>query len=138
MTDRPPPAEAATPLARSLTILNEMGDTTISWAPEQDDEMQAIIERKMAAGVTFYIVPQRKPGQRGALRKPTKLTDPAKAREHRALSIPDADFSKFVLEGKGEAIQVPAPEKVTAAKRAKSAKEVASGHSIGVQPRRGG
>jgi hypothetical protein len=127
-----------TTLARSLTILNEMGDTTITWESEQDDAMQEIIERKMAAGVAFYIVPKRKPGQRGALGKPKKLTDPAKAREHRALSIPDADFSKFVLEGKGEAIQAPAPEKIGGARRAKTAKEVASGHSVGVQPRRGG
>jgi hypothetical protein len=126
------------PLLRSLTILNEMGDTSITWQPEQDDAMEELVARKMAAGVTFYIVPQRKPGQRGALKKPQKLTDPAKAREHRALALSDADFSKFVLEGKGEAIQSPAPEKIDKAKRAKTAKEVASGHSVGVQPRRGG
>jgi hypothetical protein len=119
-------------------MLNEMGDTSISWRPEQDDEMEAIIAKKMAAGVTFYTIPQRKPGQRGALPKPKKLTDAAKAREHRALSIPDADFSKFVLEGKGEAIQTPAPAKIEGAKRARTPKEVASGHSVGVQPRRGG
>jgi hypothetical protein len=129
---RPQPAEQHE-IQRSLTILNEMGDTTITWPADHDDEMEKLIERKLAAGVTFYLIPKRK----GA--KPTKkLTDAAKAREHRALSIPDADFSKFVLEGKGDAIQVPPPETVTAGRRAKTAKEVATGHSIGVQPRRGG
>ena len=124
--------------ARSLTLLNEMGDTKITWTPEQDDEMEAIITRKMAAGVTFYIVPARKPGQKGRLAKPSKLKDAAKAREHRALSIPDADFSKFVLEGKGEAIVSAEGTPVETVSRAKTAKEVASGHSIGVKPRRGG
>jgi len=124
--------------SRSMTILNERGDTTITWEPDQDDAMQELIERKMAAGVTFYTVPQRKAGQRGRLPKQEKLTEPAKAREHRALSIPDADFSKFVLEGKGEAVQAPAPERIAGAKRARTAKEVASGHSVAVQPRRGG
>lgn len=37
---------------RSLTMLNQRGDTTISWPPEHDDEMERIIAAKMAAGVT--------------------------------------------------------------------------------------
>lgn len=117
---------------RSLTILNEMGDTTITWPPESDDEMEQLIERKLAAGVTFYTIPKRK------TTKPKKLTDAAAARKHRALSIPDADFSKFVLEGKGDAVIVPAPDKIAGAKRAQTAREVAKGHSIGVRPRAGG
>lgn len=125
-------------LERSLTILNEMGDTVIEWTEENDDAMLALIEKKIAAGVTFYTVPRRKPGAKGGrLAKPKKLTDAAKAREHRALSIPDEDFSKFVLEGKGTAVQSTAPAKIESTKRA-TAKEVASGHSIGVKPRRGG
>jgi hypothetical protein len=125
-------------MERSLVLLNERGDTTLTWNEDQDDAIEEIVRRKMAAGVTFYIVPKRKPGQRGRVAGAKKLTDPANAREHRALSIPDDDFSKFVLEGKGEAIQSPAPQKIENAKRATSAREVARGHSIGVQQRRGG
>lgn len=118
---------------RSLTMLNEMGDTTITWEEENDAEMEALIAAKMAAGVTFYLIPKRK----GATPK-KKLADSTKAREHRALSIPDKDFSKFVLEGKGDAVIVPAPHVIDKAARAQSAREVARGHSVGVQPRRGG
>ena len=50
-------------MERSLTILNERGDTTITWPPESDDEMEKLIERKIAAGVTFYTVPKRKTGK---------------------------------------------------------------------------
>lgn len=87
----------------------------------------------MDAGVSFFIIPKRKNA------KPKRLTESAEARKHRALSIPDADFSKFVLEGKGTA--VPRIDPVTAdqqVRRAKSAKEVATGSSVGVKPLRGG
>jgi hypothetical protein len=119
-----------------------MGDTTITWEPDQDDDMEKIIEKKMAAGVTFYILPQRQPGQKGRVAKPKKLTAStmADARKHRALSIPDADFSKFVLDGKGTAMPTPCDlaEDKKSVIRAKTAKQVASGRSIGVQPRAGG
>lgn len=124
-------------LERSLTMLNERGDTTITWTADQDAEMEAIIAKKIAAGVTFYTVPSRKPGQKGRIAKPKKLTDASKAHEHRALSIPDPDFSKFVLEGKGTAVQSTEPDKIGTTKRA-TAKEVASGHSVGVKARKGG
>ena len=122
---------------RTLTILNERGDTSITWAPEQDDDMERIIAAKMAAGVTFFTIAERKPGQKGRLAKPKPIKDAAEARKHRALSIPDADFSKFVLEGKGEAVATPS-EPAQIVGKAKTAREVASGHSVGVKPRRGG
>ena len=116
--------------ARSLVLLNESGDTTITWEPHEDDAMMAIIEKKMAAGVTFYIVTPRKA-------KPKKLKAAGDALKHRALSIPDSDFSKFVMEGRGKAVQTSA-EPVKTVRRAKTAKEVAGGHAVGVAPRRGG
>lgn len=123
--------------ARSLTLLNERGDTSITWQPEQDDAMEEIIRRKMEAGVTFFTISARKPGQRGRVAAPKQLKNAADARKHRALSIPDADFSKFVLEGKGEAVPTPS-EPAQIVSKAKTPKEVASGHSVGVKPRRGG
>lgn len=125
---------------RSLILLNERGDTTITWEPAHDDDMEALIAAKMAAGVMFYIIAQRKAGQKGRTPKPKALADAADARKHRALSIPDADFSKFVLDGKGTAVlstAVPA-EPIATTHRAKTPKDVATGHSVGVQPRRGG
>lgn len=122
---------------RMLTMLNESGDTTISWEPENDEKMLAIIEKKMAAGVTFYVITPRKPNARGRAPAPKPLKDAADAVKHRALAIKDADFSKFVLDGFGSAIPTPT-EPAQTVKRAKTPREVATGHSVGVQPRRGG
>jgi hypothetical protein len=122
-------------MMRSLTLLNEMGDTSLTWPPENDAFMEELIARKMAAGVTFYLVHKK---TKQPLKSGKKLENAADARKHRALSIPDADFSKFVLEGKGEAVTIPAAAAIDTVKRATSAKEVAEGHSVGVKPRRGG
>lgn len=123
--------------ARSLTMLNERGDTTITWEPEHDDEMAAIIQRKMDAGVTFYVIATRKPGQRGRVAGPKKLGKVEDAMKHRALSIPDSDLSKFVLEGRGQ-VTVTSSEPVQTVRRAKTAREVVSHDTVGVAPRRGG
>lgn len=126
---------------RSLVMLDETGDTTIEWSEDEDAAMLAIIEKKMAAGVTFYTIPQRKPGQRGRVAGPKPLKNPDDALKHRALAIKDEDFSKFVLEGKGRAVlssELSPIDKSEPVKRAKTAKEVASGHSVGVRQRVGG
>ena len=125
--------------SRSLTMLNESGDLTLEWSAEQDDHMLALIEKKMKEGVAFYIVPQRKPGQRGAVAKPKKLAKTEDALKHRSLSIPDADLSKFVLEGRGTVTNALAPPEMSkGVKRAIAAQEVAKGHSVGIKQRVGG
>lgn len=128
-------ADSAAP--RSLTMLNESGDTTITWEEPNDAKMLEIIERKMAAGVIFYVTPPRKPGARGRAPGPKPLKNAADALAHRSLSIKDADLSKFVLDGHGTVVPSPS-EPVQTVKRAKTAREVATGNSVGVQPRRGG
>ena len=37
-------------MIRSLTMLNEAGDTTISWSEDLDDRMEEIIQKKMDQG----------------------------------------------------------------------------------------
>lgn len=125
---------------RSLTMLDRSGDTTITWNEDQDDAMEALIAQKMKAGVTFFILPQRK-SSRGAAPKPKPFTSFNDAKKHRALAIPDADFSKFVLEGKGTAVPTPssvAEGKAKGVRVSMSAKEVSKSRSIGIQPRAGG
>lgn len=124
----------------ALTMLNEAGDTSIIWTPDRDAEMEEIISRKLAEGCIFYLIDPRF-GTR------EKLTDARDANRHRMLAIPDADFARFV-GGSGEhssnggpptAAVIPTPATpVKGARRAKTAKEVASGESVGVRPRRGG
>lgn len=126
---------------RSLTMLNETGDTTIVWTPDRDDEMERIIEKKMAEGCIFFVIEPRF-GTRSMLRNPSM------AFEHRMLAIRDEDFAKFVggpvdpaagAEAHSAAV-VPTPNEapIKTVRRAKTAKEVASGQTVGVRARRGG
>ena len=85
--------------------------------------MEKIIAKKMKEGVTFYILP-KKPSTSS---KPQlkKLKSPEDARKHRALSIPDEDFSNFVMNGHGEAIMVPGPEVIENTRKAETPAEAA-------------
>lgn len=115
---------------RATTLLNAAGDTTIAWTEDRDAEMEAIIARKMAEGVTFFVIEPR-----AGLR--SKLQSPGDALRHRALAIPDEDFARFVDAGSGEAVPTPkAP--VKRARISRSAKEVASSQSVGVRQMQGG
>jgi hypothetical protein len=118
---------------RSLTMLNEAGDTTISWTEDRDSEMEAIIQKKMDEGVTFFIVERVDRGEAVM----TKLNVPGDARRTRALLIPDEDLQKFVEAGNAGVAPTPdAPIKKSRVSR--DAKEVAKSDSVGVKPRRGG
>lgn len=113
----------------ALTMLNEAGDTTISWSEDRDEEMEAIIGKKMLEGVTFFIIEPR--GAR------TKLEHAGDAAKHRALAIPDEDLRKFVEAGSGEVVKTPA-KAVRGSRVSRNAKEVSKSESVGVRQRRGG
>ncbi len=115
---------------RALTLLNQSGDQTLVWTEDRDDDMERIIEKKMAEGCTFFLIEPRF-GTR------TKLKDARDASKTRMVAIPDEDFSKFVSAGSADVIKTPdAPAVVK--KRAKTAKEVAAGESVGIKKRAGG
>jgi hypothetical protein len=122
-------------MTRALTMLNESGDTTILWDEDRDDEMEAIIAKKMEEGVAFFIIEPRFFGFLPPKRTPLQRAEDA--RKHRALSIPDADFARFVESGAGEAVKTPA-QPVKSIRKAKSAAEVATSESVGVKPMKGG
>lgn len=124
---------------RSLTMLNESGDTTITWEPENDAAMLEIIERKMAAGVSFFVVPMTKSGSPDRRRKPVRIEAAEQARVARSVSIPDADLAKFVSDGLGDVASSPTqPLSKSAVRRARTAKEAVQNHTVGVAPRRAG
>lgn len=123
-------------MKRALTILNETGDVTITWDAENDDRMVEIIERKLKAGITFFLIEPRMGGIVAPdTSKPLKKVKDAL--KHRALSMKDEDFEAMVAEGKAELIHTPAaPARST--RKAKTAREVATSESVGVRPMRGG
>lgn len=115
---------------RSLTMLNESGDTTISWSEDLDDEIADIIQKKMNEGVTFFII-EREHGSR------QRLENVIDAFKHRALAIPDDDLRKFVESG--AAVAGPTPEEpIKSSRVSRDAKEVAKSKSVGVRARKGG
>ena len=120
---------------RVLTMLNEAGDTSISWTEDRDLEMQSIIEKKMAEGVTFFIVVRGR-GQTLTKRGP-KLEDAADASKQRSLIIPDEDLRKFVEAGSGKAVATPTG-KITKSRVSRNAKEISKSETVGVKQRRGG
>ncbi len=122
-------------MKRATTILNESGDVTIVWDEGQDDMMEAIIQKKMDQGITFFLIEPRLGGL--AAPKHTELRAAAEARKHRALSIRDADFAAFVDSGAGTTIATP-PAKAKTTRVSRVAKEVAKAESVGVQQRKGG
>ncbi len=125
-------------MKRALTILNETGDVTITWEPENDDKMMEIIERKMKAGIVFFLIEPRMGGIVAPdTSKKLKKTKPEEALKHRALSMKDEDFEAMVAEGKAELVQTPAARAVTT-RKASTAREVATSESVGVRPMRGG
>jgi hypothetical protein len=120
---------------RTLTMLNEAGDTTISWTEDRDDEMESIIAKKMKEGITFFIVVRGR-GKTLTQRGP-ELKKPAEARKQRALVIPDEDLAKFVSSGAGM-VQATSDAPVKTSRVSRNAKEVAKSESVGVQQRSGG
>ena len=97
--------------------------------PFTPDDLAAI-EKKMAEGVTFFII-EREHGSR------QKLESVIDAFKHRALAIPDDDLRKFVESG--AAIAEPTPiEPIKNSRVSRNPKEVAKSKSIGVKARRGG
>jgi hypothetical protein len=119
----------------AMTLLNELGDLTIVWEPQNDAEMESLIQRRMDAGITFFLIEPRMGGIVAPDRK--RLKKPADARKHRALSIPDDEVAKFVADGKAEVVPTPAAP-VRKSRVSRSAKEVAAGESIGIRQRSGG
>lgn len=120
---------------RALTMLNEQGDQTIVWTDDRDDEMTRIIEKKMAEGITFFVIEPRFFGLLPPKRTP--LANASEARKHRALSIRDEDFAAFVGEGHGDVVATPT-KPVRGSRISRDAKEVAGSESVGVRPMRGG
>lgn len=116
-------------MPRTLTMLNETGDTTIAWTEDMDDEIESIIRKKMDEGCTFFIV-EREHGTR------QKLEEPADARKHRVLAIPDEDMRKFVESG--ATATVTPDSKIKSSRVSRDPKEIAKNDSVGVKPRKGG
>lgn len=122
-------------IPRATTILNQNGDTTIVWTEDRDDEMVEILRKKMAEGITFFVIEPRFFGLLPP--KKTRLDQAESALEKRALSIPDEDFRRFVESGNGDAVKTPVGN-VSGARIERDPEKVATTQSVGVRQMKGG
>lgn len=121
----------------ALTMLNECGDTTVTWTEDRDGEMEEIIRRKMAEGVTFFVVEPRRGRPPAVPKRGPKLENASDAVKSRSVVIPDEDLRKFVESGAGD-VEAASAAPVKGSRVSRDAKEVARSESIGVKQRRGG
>lgn len=122
-------------MSGTISILDQTGDTTISWDDDRDDEMRRVIAKKMKEGYSFFIVSQRKiPGLPPLKRK---VTDVKKIKEN-SIVLRDEDFLKLMTDGGINVDTAPARIGKAGAKRAATADEVVGKRSVATRPAKGG
>lgn len=90
---------------RSLTLLNGSGDSSIAWSEENDAVMEKIIAKKMAEGVSFFIVRPKILGLIPAGKRKAKSVDDAM--KGRAVSVRDRDFASVISDGTAHLVKRP-------------------------------
>lgn len=113
--------------------LMEMGDITLGWDTDQVEMMTEIITRKMAEGFTFFVLDDD--GRQLRMRS----IDDLKGRM--SVIIGDKEAELLIKQGKIGIVDVsdmiedqPTPK----ARRAKSAREAATGHAVATRRMGGG
>jgi len=115
---------------RSLTLLNEMGDLSLTWEADKDDEMAAIIQKKLDQGVRFFLI---EPFTKKQIE--VKRLEDIKGRQ---INVPDEDIEKLFTEGKIGIIKRITGSIMETIGTSSNAKEIASSHSIATRQFRGG
>lgn len=122
--------------SRSMVLMNQYGDTTISWDEDSDGRIIPIIEKKMEEGVTFFVLekPRLMNLFQGKMRKLRNMDQIGKSRK---LVMMDEEFAGLLSEGIVQTDKVMEAQ-TTTTRVAKTAKEVSQNHTVGVRQMRGG
>lgn len=81
---------------RSCTFLDQSGDISIAWTPEQDALMVDLIRKKMQEGYSFFVI---KPGIAGYLfRQKREIGSVLEIGERREVFVQDEDVRKMSTE----------------------------------------
>lgn len=115
---------------RSMTLLNEMGDLSITWDEDKDDEMAVIIQKKLDQGIRFFII---EPFTKKQVE--VKKLEDIKGRQ---ISVPDEDIEKLFTEGKVGIIKRIAGSVINTICGSTDPKEIAKNHTVAVKQFRGG
>jgi hypothetical protein len=117
-------------MIRAMTLLNEHGDTSICWTEEADAHWEAVIQRLMDQGVTFFLIDPRTFTR-------TELTEARTALTTRSIAIKDEDVAKLLAAVKGAVAKTPSA-RARSPRRARTAREASQGQTVGVRQARGG
>jgi len=133
---------AESSLAPSITLLDRGGDLTISWNEDNRAQVEALVERKMKEGFSFFIIrPAGKRGRAARLKSTTQMggLNPQQlkvANTVRGAQLSDEDLLHALTEGviTLDRSAAPSGNGRTAARRATSAREVVESQSVAVRP----
>ena len=136
----------------TITFLNSTGDVTITWSKEEEPAMLALIETKMAAGFSFFILKPRLDGVFGGLlgcaKVPVKSIDDVRQAQNvvadnktakgLVFNLGDEDISAVVASVKVTLLSTARSASLDTVKRATSATEVVSNQTVAIKAIVGG
>ncbi len=121
-------------MIRSMTFLDQSGDTSIIWDEDTDEKMLAIIEAKMAEGFVFFIVkPSRIPFMPPRQVRAKSIND---VRDAGSVLIRDEALEQLFRAG--DIATTKSDDSLTPIRKAANANEVITQHSVAIRPARGG
>jgi hypothetical protein len=120
---------------RAFTLLNNSGDSTITWEKDNDEVMRALIEKKMAEGMAFFII---HPKALGFIPRPkSRISDVEEIMKRRSVAVKDEDFAEIIAAGMAGVTERPEID-TERAEQSYDAAQIARSQSVGVMPMRGG
>lgn len=129
----------------STTLLNATGDFTLEWDEDRADAMEQWIDKKMKEGFSFFVVERK---FMGLVKKKTAIGSASDLKD-RSVKISDDDMVRLAagdkdlvaILDKKVATPYQNPDKgksIKTTRRAKTAREAATNHTVGVRPIMGG
>lgn len=132
----------------SITFLNMTGDVTISWDAQNEEAILALVQQKMDAGFSFFILKPRVGGLFG--NKKVELTQIEQARKAGSIVVPDkladtiiaqlgdAELEAQVAAGAARVVSREKPASIATTHRATTPQEVVRHQSVAVRAVVGG
>lgn len=123
---------------RTMILLNDLGHVEIAWTSESDEAMRAVIEKKMAEGVKFFIMKPILPsilGDRLHRQKRLKTMDEL---VQQRITVKDKDVEDLFATGKVSLYRRDSGGTVETGARVTSAAEAARSSVVGVRQFQGG
>jgi ribosomal protein L12E/L44/L45/RPP1/RPP2 len=132
----------------TITFLNSSGDITISWEKDKEEEMLALIDKKMKESYTFFILKPRLGGLFGnkkvpaqnieQVRKAGSVIAPDGLAKAVVMNLGDSDVSTAVAAGSASVVTIAKSAAMDTIRRATNAADVLKNQSIAIKPIHGG